>query len=278
MLGQVLSPYTEPELLTRTRPAPVSEPELRTQGKNTILDQTHKKHRAILLDRIRLCCTIYSLGLDFGERTWANPGWEFGFGVLRRDYAEPWFGRFGERNILNLSSAGLEFEEITWPNPGFEFGFGERNMPNPVSAGSKFRERNELNLGSAGSEFGVWTWVRVRPKPFSELPTYTSSDFRERNRTFSKLGTRVCPGSLSEIGTCRTKVQPCLFSELRTGQGSEFGERYWPFSKLRTCRTWVRPSHFFGLGTCKRLEFRERDRPFSKPAQPKFGHVLSLNP
>ena len=30
----------------------------------------------------------------FGERTWLKPDLEFGFGVRRKERAEPWFGRF----------------------------------------------------------------------------------------------------------------------------------------------------------------------------------------
>ena len=36
-----------------------------------------------------------SAGSEFGERTWPNPDSEFGFGVLKKEWAEPWFGRFG---------------------------------------------------------------------------------------------------------------------------------------------------------------------------------------
>ena len=75
------------------------------------------------------------------------------FGVQRKEWAEPWFGRFGvgikkkgqnpgsvcsefgERNGPNPGSADLKFGERTWLNPDSEFGFGERYRLNPGSAG-----------------------------------------------------------------------------------------------------------------------------------------------
>ena len=61
--------------------------------------------------------------------------------VPRKERAQPWFGRFGERNGLNPGSAGSEF--------------GERNGPNPGLAGSEFGEKAGLNPGSEGSEKGM---------------------------------------------------------------------------------------------------------------------------
>ena len=86
-------------------------------------------------------------GSEFGERTWPNPSPEFGFGVRRTDWAQPWFGRFGERNGSNLSWAGSMFGERLWPNTDLEFGFRERNRPNP---GSPVQSSEN---GSAGLEF-----------------------------------------------------------------------------------------------------------------------------
>ena len=36
-----------------------------------------------------------SAGSEFGERTWPNPDVEFAFGVRKKEWAEPWFSRFG---------------------------------------------------------------------------------------------------------------------------------------------------------------------------------------
>ena len=38
---------------------------------------------------------VFFAGSEFGERTWPIPGLELGFNVQRRDWAKPWFGRFG---------------------------------------------------------------------------------------------------------------------------------------------------------------------------------------
>ena len=49
-------------------------------------------------------------GSEFGERTWPNPDSEFGFGVLRKERAETWFGRFGEKTLcLSFFSFTLFF-------------------------------------------------------------------------------------------------------------------------------------------------------------------------
>ena len=38
-----------------------------------------------------------STGSEFGKRTWPSLDSEFGFGVRRKEQAEPWFDRFGVR-------------------------------------------------------------------------------------------------------------------------------------------------------------------------------------
>ena len=41
-----------------------------------------------------------SAGSEFRERTWPNLDSEFGFGVRRKERAEPWFGRFGRFRVF----------------------------------------------------------------------------------------------------------------------------------------------------------------------------------
>ena len=76
---------------------------------------------------------------------------------------------------------------------------------------------------------------------------FFSSEFGERNRSFSELRTcrtSVPPGPFSKLRTCQTMVWPCPFSELRTCQSSEKGT---------------------GLSLN------------SEPAEPGFGPVLTTN-
>ena len=55
------------------------------------------------LEMVALATSRFQFGpglyfyLEFGERTGPNPGSEFGFGVQRKERAEPWFGRFRVR-------------------------------------------------------------------------------------------------------------------------------------------------------------------------------------
>ena len=74
--------------------------------------------------------------------------------VRRKNWAQPWFGRF---EVLRKASSFSELRTVA----GSEF--GESTGWNLCSAGSKFGARIGPNAGLAGSEFGE------RPVSFSEL-------------------------------------------------------------------------------------------------------------
>ena len=69
---------------------------------------------------------------------------EFGFGVWRKDLAEPCFG---VRVRSSEKGSGLTLVWQVWSS--------EKERASPGSAGSEFGERNGPNPGSSGSEKGM---------------------------------------------------------------------------------------------------------------------------
>ena len=103
---------------------------------------------------------VRSSGSEFGERIWPNPGSTGSeFGERKGSNPGSAGSEYGEMNGLDPGLAGSEFGEKTGLNPGTAGSdFGERNGPNPGLAGSEFGERNGPYPGLAGSDFGERAW------------------------------------------------------------------------------------------------------------------------
>ena len=157
-------------------------------------------------------------GSEFRERTGPNLGLQ----VRRKDWAQPWLGRFGVRrkasSFLRTSNHGrFRVRRKDSAEPWFSsFGVRRKDRAKPwycrfwVWTNPNHNPSLNSNPGPF-SEFLTY-WTKVWPIPFSDLQTCWNR-VQPVSLSGPKLQTRVPPRSFSELRTCPTKVRPFPFSQ-----------------------------------------------------------------
>ena len=167
----------------------------------------------------------------FGERIKPNAGSEKGtwrkavpfselWQVRRKDRAEPWFGRCGERTRPNLrtpNSCRFEFQRKDWVAVSE---LGEKTRPNP---GSELGERQVPFSGWFRVPTGNLVWQVWSSE---KIPGKTLVRSWEKASSFLWL----VQSSDRELGLAGVEFG----EKTRPNPGSELGERQVPFSELRT--------------------------------------------